>query len=172
MRTAIGRVVSNATAAWLVVAAAQPAAAKVHPAEVLLHKDAARCVHAVDANRMKLKKSKDLAVWDVSNYGDPDKAKAECGVAQDVLLCSYVANAFNTDVFQPCASLPMGRDLNKSFTLQPGDIVRLMCLGKTEGSTFKVIVYSDDPGKLPRCPSTPPAPEEIRHHTIAIEIVP
>jgi len=161
-------------------AGVRPVIAKVHATEMTHHEDKMKCEHAVDSKKMKLKKKRDIAIWDASNAGDPDSLKPGCGVARDVIMCSYVNGQYNPDLFHPCTSSPAGNDLNHTFTLNIGDVVRVWCTGKTDttaGTVNRVVIHTAETGKLKPCPPTERTADEMamqkdRHHIIDIEIVP
>jgi hypothetical protein len=178
VRSAILTVAIPAAIGLVLVVGARSAVAKVHPKAVVLLKDATgKCVHEVGTQKVKLSKKRDVAILEVSNDGVADangNVSGQCGKSQDVALCTYVNDALVKDRFELCASAPTtGRDLNKPFPVAAGEIVRLMCLGKTTGS-FKLLVDSAD--SITVCPAKPPADESSkerpRTHVIDIEIVP
>jgi hypothetical protein len=170
------RLLTAATAAVVLVCASPPdTEAKVKTTEVFLFKQNNACVHDVkEPPNFKISKKKDVAVWEFTNDGDTGSggASAACGKAQDVIVCSYIAGQLRYDMFESCASTPTaGLTFNAPFPLANGQVLRMMCLGRTTTNQGKVRIDSADVGQLSACPATLPA-SNPKAHVIAIEIVP
>jgi len=167
--------VGVATGVLLLTVGVRSVDAKVHPTEVVLYKDAAKCEHKVDRVHMKkFSQKKDVAIWDVGNYGDQGNGKPACDKAA-ALLCTYVKGEYNPNVFEPCASTPFGSDLNKPFLLNPDGNAHIACQAKPASvgmSGIAVVVFSQESSSGTfTCPTQRP-PQGALHHVIDIEIVP
>jgi hypothetical protein len=155
----------------------RPAAAKTHPTEVTLYMKSGKCDHKVDRDKLSLKRPKDVAILEIHN----DAEGSEQCSGQDVVLCSYFKGQPSGILFEGCVSTPVsGVVLNATFTVKPGDVLRLMCLGKlaaafNQGNT--ILIDNGNTGNPPECPKAlterPSASDgEPRYHKIDIEIVP
>jgi hypothetical protein len=172
----IRTIITFAAVVLAALAGAPAATARARPVAVELRLVGGQCDHKVDETRLKMSRSKDIVVVDVSNYGVADDnglVSAPCGREQAVVLCAYAGTALSRDVFETCTSLPSGLDINTVFKVaawnSSADTKRLMCAVKQNSPQRSVLlVISGEVGAV-TCPDPKPL---VDHHTIQIEIVP